>query len=89
MLEVDDGEPYELMEHDYRFHLTIVKLVDDHDFFNIWNNLASRMLMDYPTAPADAAVVHAFHSRVYEAIRSGDVQQACAALTRHIRDRGS
>ena len=89
MLEVDDGEPYQLMEHDYRFHLTIVELIDDRDFFNIWNNLISRMLMDYPTTSVSivAADVHAFHSRVYQAIRSGDVQQACAALTHHIRIR--
>lgn len=89
MLEVDDGEPYALMEQDYRFHLTIVELIDDRDFFNIWNNLISRMLMDYPTTSVSvvAADVHKFHSRVYQAIRSGDVQQACAALTRHIRIR--
>lgn len=85
MLQADDDEPYDLMEHDYRYHLVIVELLDDSDLFSIWYSLISRMLMEYP-GTVKAEGVHAEHERVYRAIRSGDVEHASAVLYEHIQN---
>ena len=61
-----------LIEHDLRFHRSIVQSHDDREFYLLWQPIAMRMLMQYWRFGDNLMQSHEEHKAILEAIQRGD-----------------
>lgn len=81
----EQGDTASLVEHDLRFHRTIIQSHDEKDIFTLWQPITLRMLMQYNRFGGDLMESYYEHKRILEAIRQGDKAAALEALVANIQ----
>ena len=80
----EDGDTAALVEHDLRFHQALVQCHKDRDLFAIWQPIMMRMLMNYGRHE-NLLDSYYEHANILNAIRTGDLPAAHAALAVNIQ----
>ncbi len=78
------GDIDALVEHDLRFHRTLIMRHGDHDIVALWQPVVMRMMMRY-TRFTDLMDSWREHRRILDAIRSGRRVEALRALADNIQ----
>lgn len=78
------GDTAALVEHDLRFHQTLIQCHRDPVLFAIWQPIAMRMLMNY-SRHENLLDSYYEHANILNAIREGDLPAAQAALAVNIQ----
>ena len=78
-----EDDQYDLIHYDLRFHELIIETHGDRDLLFVWQNIMSRMMVDYSQL---GAVIHVYeeHVRIFDAIVAGDLEEACHLLGKNI-----
>ena len=79
------GEKVALVEHDLRFHQTIIQSHENGDYFTLWQPIALRMSIRYSRFGDDLMDSYYEHERILNAIRSGNKAGAMEALKANIQ----
>lgn len=78
------GDTNALVDHDLRFHRSIIQSYDEKELFAIWQPIAMRMLMSYNRF-GDLIESYYEHEKIIDAIRGGDQAAAVDALNANIQ----
>ena len=73
-----------LVEHDLRFHKTIIDCHEDAELFALWEPIMIRMLMQYGRHSNLMDSYHE-HEAIVDAIRAGDKNETIKALRNNIQ----
>lgn len=79
------GEKVALVEHDLRFHQTLIQRHENRDYFTLWQPIALRMSIRYCRFGDKLMDSFYEHERILDAIRSGDKAGAMEALSANIQ----
>jgi len=79
------GEKVALVEHDLRFHQTLIQCHENGDYFTLWQPIALRMSIRYSRFDDDLMDSYYEHERILNAIRSGNKAGAMEALRANIQ----
>jgi DNA-binding GntR family transcriptional regulator len=79
------GDKVALIEHDLRFHETIIHNHKNDDYFTLWQPIALRMSIHYSRFGDDLMDSYYEHERILNAIRSGNKAGAMEALKANIQ----
>ena len=83
----DDSDTMSTAEHDLAFHRSLVNLSNSKDLIAIWTSIVARVRNHFRESHSrykDFADIHKEHLTVVEALRSGDLNKALAAIEKHI-----
>lgn len=73
-----------LVEHDLRFHKTIIECHEDAELFAVWEPIMIRMLMHYDRL-SNLMDSYLEHKNIVDAIREGDKYKAIEAIRDNIQ----
>lgn len=81
----EQGDADALVNHDLRFHKTIIEIHDDKDIYAMWNPIMLRMLISYDRFGDDLMQSYHEHKNILDYIKAGDKEAALEALVLNIQ----